>query len=481
MKFEDVYILDENAKWIGLDTKVLMENAGRGVANEVLDLLNREGKSNDDNNFALFCGSGNNGGDGFVVARHLSSYGSVDVYLFGDKSSMSNITKDNYKVLKSIPSVEIIKIKDSNNLHDISFNYDVLLDALLGVGIIGKPREPMETAINLINQSKSTIVSIDVPTGLGTNVKVDSDLVITFHEKKDRLKDPKVVNIGIPKDLNYFAGPGDVKSLRERGSKTHKGQNGKMLVIGGSKSYHGAPILASEAASNLVDLVYLASNEKVISKASENIIPIEFQDEILTKNDVEKLEKTISERDIDSVLLGPGLDSKEKSLRAAENLIKNIKVPIIVDADGLKIKNLKERLRKEDIITPHKEELNNLLKRKIELPEAIKGRGNQIKKIANDLEVNLALKGAIDFISNGERWKYNETGNEGMTTGGTGDVLAGIIAGFRTNNSAFKSATSGTFLNGYIGDQLYKKYRNSYTAKDMIQILPETYNKVLNL
>lgn len=476
MKPEEVYILDENSKWIGIEPKVLMENAGKGVAKTVLDKLNKERIEE----IGIFCGKGNNGGDGFVAARHLSSYTNVNLYLFGEETSMSNIARDNFNILKEIPSVKINKIRDSTNLDDIDFNFDVILDALLGVGIHGEPREPMKTAVKKINQqkSKTNIISVDVPSGFGSNLEVNSDFSITFHAKKDSQEKPEVIDIGIPKDLEHLVGPGDIKSLNKRDNKSHKGQNGKLMIIGGSKNYHGAPLLSSETASKIVDLVYLATTSEVISKSDKDIIPIKLEGEYLTENNVNELIKKISKYNIDTVLIGPGIGEKTETLKAVTKITKKTSIPIVVDADALKAKSIINNLSEKDIITPHHQELKNLLNKNIKISNNVLEKGEQLKNIAKDLGVTTLLKGEKDYISNGKKWKFNKTGNSGMTTGGTGDVLSGLVTALRTKNTAMRSASSATFINGYTGNKLYKENGSNFTASELINLVPKSYKEI---
>ncbi|MFX1500698.1 MAG: NAD(P)H-hydrate epimerase, partial [Promethearchaeota archaeon] len=296
---EEMEILDNNSEWLGIPKSHLMECAGYSVAVKIMNRGYVETKKK----VIIFCGTGNNGGDGFVVARHLSSRGvKVLVVLVGNPNKIR--TKEaqlNWNIIFNNLnySIEVEIVKDSTDLINIGDKikqdktYQVIVDALLGTGIKGKIREPIASAIDLINSikkgenEKKTVVSIDVPSGVDPNTgdvsdkAVYADLVITFHRRKiglscsnDHIDEILEKSIGIPPEANLFVGRGNLlPTLKKRKSDVHKGEFGKILIVGGSKNYSGAPAYASLTGINFgIDLVITYVPE-IIANVLRNYSP----------------------------------------------------------------------------------------------------------------------------------------------------------------------------------------------------------------
>jgi NAD(P)H-hydrate epimerase len=245
-------ILDVNARYFGLETLVLMENAGRGVADEI---FRRYG---DKKKIGIFCGLGNNGGDGFVVARHLIKRNEVTLYLLGNPGEINTEeARRNWGVLENT-NLKRIYIRDSTDLSGHDFDqFDVIVDGMLGTGMTGLPREPYKKTILKINKSKAKKVCIDIPSGYGSEVSIKSNLTLSFHFPK--CDGAEVLTLGIPPDIEENIGPGHVKVLNKRGLDAHKGQAGRVMVVGGSSFFRGALEYAGKAAAKIVDLVYHCS------------------------------------------------------------------------------------------------------------------------------------------------------------------------------------------------------------------------------
>ncbi|KUK00339.1 MAG: Bifunctional NAD(P)H-hydrate repair enzyme Nnr, partial [Methanobacteriaceae archaeon 41_258] len=238
-------VADLNAEYLGIPRLSLMENAGKMVAQEINRLV-------DSGRVTIFAGTGGNGGDGFVAARHLLNIGfKVEVILLAHPSRIrSKEAKKNWEVLEKMEvspvPLELKIIKDSSQLKPL--NTDVVVDAILGTGIKGRLREPIRSAIRLINGSDALKVAVDIPSGVEpetgevVDVAVEADYTVTFHRMKDGLRtaDPTftgeiiVSDIGIPLMCEIFTGPGDLLRLSKRKSSSHKGENGRILIIGGS-------------------------------------------------------------------------------------------------------------------------------------------------------------------------------------------------------------------------------------------------------
>ncbi|WP_048160676.1 bifunctional ADP-dependent NAD(P)H-hydrate dehydratase/NAD(P)H-hydrate epimerase [Thermococcus sibiricus] len=468
MRIEDVYIWDINAKWLGITPYQLMENAGAGVA-KIIEERVGEGLK-----IAVFSGTGNNGGDGFVAARHLSFENNVTLFLVGDEAKIgSEEARHNWEILRKLDFVKIIVLKDSTYIKPLDLSgFDVIVDALLGAGTRGEPREPIRSAIEKINKyaGRVKIVSVDLPSGYPSDVRVKCDFAVTFQWDKEEYGgfERVISKIGYPKELYRLVGPGDAKfALQKKGE--HKGQNGKLLIIGGSEEYFGAPYLAAKAASYIVDLVYLAMPEYSARRINDpNIILRPFEGKNFTKEDVEDV---LSIADgVDAVVLGPGIGEKAETKDFVIEFVRWCEKPMVIDADALKAiaEDLDVLKGKEFVLTPHPGEFKILFGKK---PEgSLEEKAELVMKKAQDINGTILLKGRHDIISNGIAWKYNKTGNNGMTTGGTGDVLSGLVGALLAlENKPLRAASVGAFLNGLAGDMVKEEMGENFTALDVAE------------
>ena len=259
----------------------------------------------------------------------------------------------------------------------------------------------------------------------------------------------------------------DVK-LKKHKKSSHKGDNGRLLIIGGSIDYVGALILAGSAAFAAgVDIVTIAAPSKVswaINCFDPNFITKKYKGDYFKATQAKQVIKL--SKQFDAILIGNGLGERKTSLSFAKKVCK-INKPKVVDADALKAIELQEI--NNAILTPHKKELETLLKNS-------KLKQSQIKtKIGSNV---LLIKSKTDKIISKNKTIYNKTGNEGMTTGGTGDVLAGLCAGFLAQKyPLLKSATYSAFINGYTGDLIYKQKGVALTASDIVETLPYTIKR----
>ncbi|NJE61857.1 NAD(P)H-hydrate dehydratase [Thermococcus sp. 21S7] len=478
MRIEDVYIWDINAKWLGITPYQLMENAGAGVARTIEE---RFGKGL---RIAVFSGTGNNGGDGFVAARHLSFENDVTLFLVGDEAKIrSEEARHNWEILKGLDFVKIKVLKDSAYIRFLDLSgYDVIVDALLGAGTRGEPREPIRSAVEKINEyaGKAKIVSVDLPSGYPSDVRVKADFAVTFQWDKEEYDgfERVIVKIGYPKELYHLVGPGDAKfALRKKGE--HKGQNGRLLVIGGSGDYYGAPYLASKAASYLVDLVYLAMPSEPAMRISDpDLILRTIGGRNFSPEHVHEL-MGMAEK-ADAVVIGPGIGLTEETKEFVREFVKRCEKPMVIDADGLKAvaEDLSVLNGKTFVLTPHAGEFAVLFGVK---PEgSLVERAGVVREKAGEVGGVVLLKGAYDVISDGKAWKYNRTGNRGMTTGGTGDVLAGLVGALLAlGNEPLRAASAGAFLNGLAGDMVKEELGENFTALEVAKKVPHAVRWVL--
>ena len=482
--------LEVNSEYFGVSRLQLMENAGHQVALEVSSRF-KPGTA-----VAVFCGTGGNGGDGFVAARHLLSLGfNVKVILAGraqdvsDKAAMENLAS-----IRSLrEEIPLYEAYDSTLIPKITV--EIVVDALLGTGAKGKLRPPILQMVSQINAMKAFRVALDVPTGIDADTgevlgeAVKADLTITFHRTKSGLEKAKenvgklvVKYIGLPKEFERFVGPGDVLlAARSRPPESHKGDFGRLLVIGGSETYSGAPTLVALGAMRTgVDLAYIATSEKTafaISSMSPDLITIKLEGEHLNPGNVVTLETYIEK--VDAVVLGPGLGlhgETVKAVRALIELVEKHEKPLLLDADGLKaFARFKRRLKMPLVLTPHAGEYAILTGRKT--PQDLDAKIADVQKTAAQLGTVILLKGATDIISDGKRVKVNFTGNPGMTVGGTGDVLSGVVGALLAQTiDPFQSAVAGAFVNGAAGDFVFVEKGYHMVATDLIEWIPKVLN-----
>ncbi|MFW9900547.1 MAG: NAD(P)H-hydrate dehydratase [Candidatus Thorarchaeota archaeon] len=512
---KEMAILDNNSEWLGIPKSHLMECAGYSVAKKI---INRKYLGTNDK-VAIFCGTGNNGGDGFVVARHLSSYGvKVLVILVGDPGKIrTEEAKLNWNIIYNnlTYSVDIEIIKDSKELVKIKRiinkdkNFAVIVDGLLGTGVEGKIREPIASAIDLINDIKKednesiTVVSIDVPSGLEPNSgsvsdkAVKADLVITFHNTKKGLSCSSAYineiierSIGIPPEASLFVGKGDlIQTSKRRIKDVHKGQFGRMLVIGGSKDYSGAPAYSSLTGINFgIDLVITYVPEvvgDVIRSYSPNMIVRTNPGNWLNIESFNEISELIEWSN--AIVIGPGLGKEKETKELLIKLLEKMNTEnknYVLDADALKLVkgNLDLLKNKNVILTPHKGELKIMTGIELPVYDEIDERKKVILNLAQELGVTLLIKGPYDYISDGKNIKINRTGCPEMSIGGTGDVLAGLCACFlATDNTIFQSACSAAFLNGIIGEYCKAHIGERFTTMDMVNNINNAVKEILNI
>jgi len=482
--------LELNAEYFGVSRLQLMENAGHNVALEIAS------RFKPDKSVAIFCGLGGNGGDGFVAARHLSSKGfKVKVILAGEAKQIAHKEAlENWKALQFLEeSVPIHEVYDSSLIPEV--NAEIIIDALLGTGTKGKLRPPILQLVEKINATNAFRVAVDVPTGIDADTgevlgkAVKANLTITFHKTKKGLENAKdyvgelvVKDIGVPKEFENLAGPGDVLFVtKPRPRKSHKGDFGRLLVIGGSETFSGAPALVALAALRAgVDLTYVAAPAKTayaISSMSPNLITIKLDGEHLKPSNVPGLRTYIEIAN--AVVLGPGLGlhtEARKFVRAIVEAVESAGKPLLLDADGLKaFAEFKRPLNVPLVLTPHAGEYAVLTGEK--LPENFNERVAVVQRTAAELAAVVLLKGAVDMISDGKSFKLNFTGNAGMTVGGTGDVLSGVVGAFLAQQiDPFEAAVAGAFVNGAAGDFVFEEKGYHMVSTDLFEWIPHVLN-----
>jgi len=480
--------LEANAEYYGLSLLQLMENAGCKIAQETMSRFPKKKR------VVIFCGLGGNGGDGFVAARHLLNAGYlITVILVGKPRDINHeAALKNWLILESLMQhkVSLIEVTDSSNIPQVPT--DIVIDALLGTGTKGQLKTPIFQLVDHINSLNAFKISVDVPTGidsdtgevLGTAVK--ANLTITFHKEKVGLRKARkyvgelaLAEIGLPNEIEHYAGPGDVYlAHKPRNPMAHKGDFGRLLVIGGSEVYFGAPTLVSLGAMRTgVDLVYIAAPAKAayaISSMSPDLITVKLDGANLNPSNIETLKPYLSL--VDAVVLGPGLGLSAETMEFVKLFVEKVEKGgklLLLDADGLKaFAKFKRPLKVPLVLTPHAGEYAILAGE--DLPENVDERVLAVQNTAKRLNAIVLLKGKVDIICSAERFKLNFTGNPGMTVGGTGDVLSGIVGGLMAQRiDPFQAAVAGAFVNGAAGDFVAEEIGFHMVATDIIDWIPK--------
>ena len=498
--------MDKKSIEDGFTSTILMEMAGRGIA-ELIDEKVRSSESK----ITIFCGKGNNGGDGFTAARFLDMWGyNVQIFFTGDKEELKEVNYINYKIakLRKIPIKKVKKL--DRDIKEAVKNSNIIVDALLGTGIQGEPRGIYGDLIELINKSKNSFVTaIDVPSGVnalsgkvvGNAIKADLTATMAYY-KTGLLLNPgyqycgeiEIIDLGMAasslEKINYnhflLGRKNAAGTLGIRKGTGHKGTFGKILVVGGSKSMLGAPALVGEAGlKSGAGLVKIALPD-ILAKQSLNY-KNEIIYEFLTSDSNKITEKAYGEiqklmKDMDVLALGPGLGQSKEIDSLIEKVLESIEKPLVLDADGINgIKNL-DILNKCDnniILTPHPGEMSRLINKSIK--EIKKNKVEISRKFAVDFGINLILKGAntITALPNGDVY-FNVTGNNGLATAGSGDVLTGITASLLAQGlEPSKAAVLAPYLHGKAGDKA-EEYLTEYSiiASDIIDYLPKVFEEL---
>ncbi len=487
---KDMMVADANAEALGIPKQSLMESAGKCLAYKIIH-LSKPCK------VAIFAGTGGNGGDGFVAARYLVNKGfEVEVLFLGHPSSIkSDETRKNWEVLQKIGNSDLLQISNIRDSSDLQPTLaEMVIDALLGTGTQGKLREPIASAIDIINQSKGIKFAADSPTGLDPltgkvfDKAVEADYTVTFHKEKSGFKDAKreyigeihVCDIGIPQEAEIYTGPGDLLRLKNRDVTSHKGQNGKVLVVGGGKDYSGAPAIAGiSALKSGADMAVVACPQAVstpIRSYSPDLIVKSLTDDHINLKDVDKLAELA--KDSDALVVGCGMGRDDETAEALNQLVLMVEKPLVIDADALKLLdlNLIKESEQEIVVTPHKAEFKSLFGYNV--PEHSDNKQETVQKASQMSGATVLLKGAVDIIAYKDKIKLNSTGNPGMTVGGTGDCLAGIVGGLiAQGHPAYEAAFLGAYLNGKAGDLAVIDLGYNFTTTDLMGYVPKAFIK----
>lgn len=485
---------------------VLMENAAIACVEELKRSFCLNGCR-----VAVVCGKGNNAGDGFAVARHLSLIGAqAHVFLVHGREFKGDCAV-NFEIIErmqlSIEEADLLQLEQELP------GYDIVIDAIYGTGIHGEITGIGAEVISCINKYAKYILSVDIPSGIHADtgqvcgVCVHADLTVTFAAYKVGLLlfpgselagQVVVADISIPEyilkkqDLRIgVTGRGFVQEyFPKRKKNSQKGDYGKVFIIAGSAGLTGAAYMASQAAlvsgSGLVTLGICESLNPILEQKLTEVMTLPLMDR---EGHLSKLcahQITEQMQHCDAVLFGPGLGRDDAIYDLLRIVLEKSQVPVVIDADGLyalsKNIDLLNHCNSNLVLTPHAGEMARLLGRTVK--EVEEQRLELSRAFAEEYGVTLILKGHHTVVTAADQMQYiNITGNSGMATGGSGDVLAGMIISLLARGvEEAKAAAIAVYLHGAAGDYCAcRAGENSVTPTGMLDTLPVVISQILQL
>ena len=492
----------------GVPSLELMENAGSAVGDFV------RSRYPDARQIGVICGKGNNGGDGFVVARKLHAAGhNVSVLLLADPAEIRGDAGD---MLAALPMSPIV-VKSKEELREKAaqrvFAASVLLDAVLGTGFRPPVSGLYADAIQAINASKSPVVAVDIPSGADADVMGEqtgavarADAIVTFtaprpaHVFGGLTSGPTVIApIGSPDEaivsdlhLNLITAKEVAPLIGPRPSASNKGNYGHVLVIGGSLGKAGAAAMAGISALRVGAGLSTVATPRCVLATVASFHP-EVMTEPLSETDegsiamaaIERLEALSKEKTV--LAVGPGISRVAETSELVRQFLKKVALPTVLDADGLNAFEGRSAELKggehELVITPHPGEMARLLGSTVQAVQ--RDRINVARSFARDHQLIVVLKGHRTLIANpdGDLW-VNPTGNPGMSTGGTGDILTGMVSGLMAQNPnrIFEAVIAAVYLHGSAGDIAREiKGEHSLIATDLVKALPDAFRRTREL
>ena len=490
---------------------VLMENAGI----RCLDIIQKRFPDFLQRKITVIAGKGNNGGDGFVIARHFFNMGAkVQVILIGKLGSLKDDAHINAKAAENI-GVPIKEISESNikSCRHILNHSQLIIDAIFGTGLNKAASGIYEQVFEIVNKSEKPIVSIDIPSGIdsdsgqfiGPMINANITIALALY-KRSHLLFPaaeamgtlELADISIPvKAVNFVSinvnllEEEDIRTqFKDRNANSHKGTYGHVLLVAGSTGKSGAGGLAAlsslRSGAGLATLALPRSCQKSLES-----VPLEAMTVGLPEDKEGFLGPSAMQQILDlckdksAIAIGPGISTEKETITLLEKLIPELEIPLVLDADGLNClgvsPSLLSCLKPGTILTPHPKEMSRISG--LELQEIQNNRIDVASEFAKKYSICLILKGAHSVIAlpDGEIF-INPTGNSGMATAGSGDVLTGIIAGLLAQRmSSSIAALAGCYLHGLSGDHFVKEQtKTNLIAGDLLRELPETIKSILH-
>jgi hydroxyethylthiazole kinase-like uncharacterized protein yjeF len=495
----------------GIPGICLMENAGRGAA----ELLVRSFPEARTGSIAILTGGGNNGGDGFVIARHLKNWGiQVKVYLFSSIDEVKGDAATNLQIWLAMGGelVEVVFKGDFTGIKKECAKAGLIIDAIFGTGLHSEVKGFLKDTISFINSLSQPVMAIDIPSGLDASTgkvlgeAIRADLTVTFGLAKiGQVIEPgvshvghlEVIDIGIPRRLieetaikTYLLGPDELTMgfLDPRPAQAHKGDYGHLFVLAGSPGKTGAATMVCSGAlrigTGLVTLGIPASLNPILEAKLTEAMTAPLPDAgsgYLTADAVERIHQLLEEKT--ALALGPGISTESRVQEVIIKLIPEMTLPLVIDADGITALASRSEILKQGkgsvILTPHPGEMARLAG--ITTQEVQADRIGVATSCAASYNSIVVLKGNRTVIAAPDQEVYiNETGNPGMASGGTGDVLTGLIGGLLAQGlSPLEAAKWGVYIHGLAGDLAAQEIGEiSLIASDIIDYLPDALAEV---
>ena len=487
----------------GISEALLMENAGLATFSVISKELGISG-----NKFSVFCGPGNNGGDGFVIARKIySNGGHVTVFILGDRQKYRGEAKTNLNILERIMPDDIKEIDDIKPIVLAVLHSDGIVDAMLGTGLMRNIGGLYLDVIELINSADKPVFSVDIPSGVHGDtgkimgIAVKADYTVTFGLPKignilypgfDQCGKLYVSHISFPPEMveDITLSLNTPMELPNRNKCFHKGEFGNLLCIAGAAGYFGAPYFSAlsflKAGGGYSRLAAPSSITPFIAQKGSEIVflPQAETDAGSLSIDNKTALLEMSEK-MDIIIIGPGLSLNKETQSLVRELVKGINIPILIDGDGITAvcKDL-EAIRRRSaptILTPHMGEMSRITH--LSTAEIENRKIDILRKTAKDLNSYVVLKGAHSLIGfPDERIFVNLSGNSGMASAGSGDVLTGTIAAMYTLGLPLEHAVrKGVFIHGLSGDlAALEKGEDGITAQDILDDLPRAVKEDRN-
>jgi ADP-dependent NAD(P)H-hydrate dehydratase / NAD(P)H-hydrate epimerase len=487
----EMYEIDrDTVEQIGISADSLMENAGQALFHVLRERIPRSAR------VGVLAGTGNNGGDGFVVARMLKSYGyDADLWLIPPKEKIKGSANTALEVYERSGYDWKPYAGNEQAFAAHILQYDVIIDALLGIGMKGEVRTPYKEIIELVNRSRAVVYAIDIPSGTpadGGEVEtaVRADVTMTIQCPKigaymfptaDYYGNLHVVDIGIPPlAVKRNAAPrfvwkenDVVRTLPKRKRSSHKGTHGKLLVVGGSRPMTGAITLTAKAALRSgAGLLTMAVPDDIYSVVA-NRVPEAMYYPCPSRDGSFSGTVDVSVLDIDAIAIGPGL-GRTDGVRDLVSAIVQQQVPIVIDADALFFWDEYAALIRErkavTVVTPHPGEMARMLD--LSIKEVENDRFGVSKRLATEYGIYVVLKGPFTIVTTPDGSQYvNTTGNPALAKGGSGDVLTGIVSAFLLQHqSAQEAISNAVWVHGKAADMLVENGHSQWDvlAGDMI-------------
>jgi ADP-dependent NAD(P)H-hydrate dehydratase / NAD(P)H-hydrate epimerase len=495
----------------GIPGRVLMECAGRGAARVFLENLYCQGPGR----VGIMAGRGNNGGDGFVMARYLTQRNiAVKVFLLAAAAAVKGDAAANLQLLAA-SGVPLIEIPDEQafiaRMQDLQHQH-YWIDALLGTGLKAEVKGFYRKAIEFINAGQRPVLAVDIPSGLnadtgqpcGTCIRAAATATFGFakighvvYPGLEYCGSVKVIDIGIPPNMVQPAGVRQQLILGScvqtmlglRAPDTHKGRTGHVLVVAGSRGKTGAAAMSATSAlragAGLVTLGVPESLNPVLESLAVEVMTVPLPDQGTGLLLEEAFDSIVRAADTKQALaLGPGLGTASHTRNLTARIIREIDIPMVIDADGLNnlaghLGGLKAR-KNATILTPHPGEMARLTG--LSILEIQQDRLAAARHLAQATQTYVVLKGARTVVAepDGLAW-INPTGNPGMAAGGMGDVLTGLIAGLLAQgHPASEACRAGVYLHGMAADILAQKTPRGYLATEVMNTVPQAIQRVLH-